>query len=113
MADVGILPIKQRKGIIRPIAISRGWNQLCLIGRVGRLPDVIVDFGFGSSIKEIAAWNFIGVLAVALHEQILDAKEIIQNGSVINLTQRDVGLILSVLQRGAELSQILVLQGVV
>ena len=112
-ADVVILPVEQWEGVLGLVAFGLDRDQLVLAGGGAGLADVVVDDRLTGLIEEAAGRQLAGIGAVALDEEVADAKEVVHHGPVISLADRDVGLVLVVLQVGVELTEVLVLQGII
>lgn len=113
MADVAILPVEQREGVVGLVTLGLDRDQLVLASGGAGLADVVVDDRLAGLIEEVAGRKLSRVDPVALDKEVADTKEVIHHGPIVGLTDRDVGLVLVVLQVGVELAEVLVLQGVV
>ncbi len=109
VADVVILPVDQREGVFSLVAQRLDWNQLFFAGSGAGLVDVVVNDRLTGLIQKVAGWQLGSVETVALNKEVANAKEIVHDCPVISLTNRDVGLVLVVLQAGVKLTEILVL----
>ena len=113
VANVAVLPVKQREGIVGLVAFGLDRNQLVLAGGGAGLADVVVDDRLAGLIEEVARRKLSRVGPVALDKEIADPEEVVHYGPVISLADRNISLVLVVLQAGIELAEVLVLQGVV
>lgn len=77
------------------------------------MANIVVDDRLASLVEKVAGREFGGVDAVALHEEVANAEEVVHHGPVVGLADRDVSLVLVILQAGVELTEVLVLQGVI